>query len=138
MKKDSTLEAYLYRMGLWALVIGIPVILLYFLVWNRYIHIPCFMDAFFHIYCLGCGGTRAFAALLRGDLLASVWYHPLVPYSTVMYLGYMGSHSLERLHVPKVKGWKFHSWYLYTALVLLIANFVIKNIARCVWDIHMI
>ncbi len=32
------------------------------------------------LYCPGCGGTRAFYALLDGDLVRSLLYHPIVAY----------------------------------------------------------
>lgn len=42
------------------------------------------------VYCPGCGGTRAFFALLRLDLIKSFFYHPAVLYFSVVYLVFMG------------------------------------------------
>ena len=41
---------------------------------------PCLFHLLTGLYCPGCGGTRAFLALLRGDLSLSLSYHPLVAY----------------------------------------------------------
>lgn len=39
----------------------------------------CFLRRFVGLPCPGCGLTRAFAALVRGDLAAAVLLHPLSP-----------------------------------------------------------
>lgn len=80
------------------------------------------------IYCPGCGGTRAIDALLKGQLLLSFWYHPLVLYTVVIFGGFMLTNTLHRLHIPWVNGWEYHPWHFYGALVVLGVNWVIKNI----------
>ena len=44
---------------------------------------PCLFHLLTGLYCPGCGGTRAFRALLAGNLLLSIRYHPLVAYMAV-------------------------------------------------------
>jgi uncharacterized protein DUF2752 len=39
----------------------------------------CLMRRFFHLPCPGCGMTRAFAALAKGDWSAAAALHPLAP-----------------------------------------------------------
>lgn len=89
---------------------------------------PCIFLQIAGIYCPGCGGTRAINALIKGQLLLSFWYHPLVLYTVFIFGGFMLTNTLQRLHVPGVKGWKFHPWYLYGALVVLGVNWVLKNV----------
>ena len=43
----------------------------------RYTH-SCIMLDNFHVYCPGCGGTRAMEALLRLDLIQSLRYNPMI------------------------------------------------------------
>ncbi len=40
----------------------------------------CFFHELTGLYCPGCGGTRAFIALMEGDLARSFFYHPIVLY----------------------------------------------------------
>ena len=39
----------------------------------------CPFPRLFHLYCPGCGGTRATAALLSGQLADAFRFHPMVP-----------------------------------------------------------
>jgi uncharacterized protein DUF2752 len=39
----------------------------------------CLLRRLFHLPCPGCGMTRAFAALAKGDWSAAVTLHPLAP-----------------------------------------------------------
>ena len=133
LKRGRTLEEELYYLGLIFLVLGCIELFLYFKVLLPQIPtFPCVMYKLWGIYCPGCGGTRAVLALFHGRILESLWYHPFVLYGVVIYGGFMLSHTLERLRVPRIKGWKFHNWYLIMAVVILVLNFLIKNILlRC-------
>ena len=77
------------------------------------------------------------SALLHGHFLLSVWYHPLVLYSVVIAGGFMITQSLNRFGFQWIRGWRFHPWYLYGAVILIGCNFLIKNMLRLVWGITM-
>lgn len=130
MKKQKSLEDWLYVISLIALVIGgvgTYVYLKLIALPNAPVF-PCVMWSIFGLYCPGCGGTRAVVALLQGNVLQSLWYHPLVLYTVVLFGGFILTQTLERLRVPGIKGWKFHAWQLYGAVVILFLNMIIKNI----------
>lgn len=80
------------------------------------------------LYCPGCGGTRAVRALLSGHLIRSFVYHPFVPYCIFMWTVYEGSHLLEMLHTPGIKGMRFREAYVYIGIGILLVNWMIKNI----------
>jgi len=42
-------------------------------------HAVCLLRRVFHLPCPGCGMTRAFAALAKGDWSTAVALHPLAP-----------------------------------------------------------
>ncbi len=106
---------------------------------TRSVLAPCIWNTCFHIYCPGCGGTRAVLALLKGDFLGSLWYHPLVPYAAVLYGCFMGSHLASRLTGRRFfRGMRFHSWYLFAAVGIVAVNFVVKNLLLLVWGVEMV
>ncbi len=86
----------------------------------------CTMKMLFGIPCPGCGGTRAIMALLKGKILTSIYYHALVPYSVVIYGVFFVTQTLQRLTKGKIKGVKFHNWYLWVVLVILIVQYIMK------------
>ena len=49
----------------------------------------------------------------------------------------MVTQGLERLGVGHVKGWRYHSWYLYVGIGLIVLNFIGKNMFRLIWGITM-
>ena len=138
MVKHYSLEEKLYQIGLLLMPAGVLAYLVYDKLLLRYFEgFPCVLYYFFGIYCPGCGGTRAVKALLNGEVLQSLWYHPLVLYSLILYAGFMLTNTLEKLRVKGVRGWRFHSWYLYGALGILGMNFLVKNILLLCFHITM-
>lgn len=135
-KKDD-LETQLYK-GCW---IALPLLVLlgylYEKVWIRIWRFPCLMDSLLGLYCPGCGGTRAVRALLKGELLQALWMHPLVPFAALLFCGFFLTQTLEKLKVPGIKGWRFHGWYLYASLGLVITNFLVKNILRLCFSVTL-
>jgi len=136
-KFDFTIEEELYLIGWIGLALFILGSFLYFTVWLRFIPFSCVFHHFTGFYCPGCGGTRAFLALIHGQILLSLWYHPIVLYTAVIYSGFMGTQTLQRLKVKGIRGWKFHEWYLYGAVVLLFYNFFLKNILHLFFHIDI-
>lgn len=123
------MEDRLYMAGWLVLAVGAAGIFVYFrwILPNNLIP-PCFFYHVLGIYCPGCGGTRAVGALLNGNVLLSLWYHPLVPYTAAVFGGFMLTQTLARTHIAGVKGWKFHNWYLYAAIIIVAVNWIVKNI----------
>jgi len=138
--KQRTLEDELYYIGLIFLMLtGVGGFLLW--VFLPAVKIPqpaCFFWKYLGIYCPGCGGTRSLVAFLHGQFVESLWYHPLIMYGVTMYLSFMVSQTLARLHLFGVKGMKFRSGYLYAALILIIVNFILKNVLKFYFGILML
>lgn len=138
MKKQRDLETELFRTGLILGMTGIGIWIVYRCWLNDILpRIPCMFDRVAGIYCPGCGGTSAAEALLQGHILLSVWYHPLILYMVIIGGGFMLTQGLHRAGIRAIKGWKFHNWYLYAGIVILVSNFLLKNILRFVWGITL-
>lgn len=129
-------EDEVFLIGLITLAVCVAVCVLYDL-WLRHFlpKVPCFFSNVLGFYCPGCGGTRAIYALMRGEFLKAVWYHPLVPYGAVISGGFLLTQGLHRFGIKCIKPWKYHDWYLYGAIIVLVCNFLIKNLLRLVWGI---
>jgi len=56
--------------------------------------IPCVFQALFHVACPGCGMTRAYLSLLRGDLMAAFAFHPMFWSVPLVYAYLMGEGEL--------------------------------------------
>lgn len=137
-RKAACLEEQLFRLGLIVPVIAVP---LYFLYVEYLLPLSpfkaCIWDKVFGIYCPGCGGTRAVGALLHGRFLLAAWYHPFVFYGVCIYCIFMISHILERVSKGCIRGIRFHNWYLYGAVVIIVANCLIKNYLRLRHGIYL-
>lgn len=125
----------LYICGIVLIVLmaaGYAVIKVFHISYTSYI-IPCLVKVFTGYNCPGCGGTRAFKALMRGDLAASIGFHPLVAYGGLIFLWYMVSNTAEKI-IWKIGGRKIHigmrykNAYVWIGFAIMMANFIIRNI----------
>lgn len=139
MKKERSLEDNLFFLGNIFLGISIVAGALFYYVLLPHLSLPsCVLNTYFGLYCPGCGGTRAFISLLHGHILQSLWYHPLVPYSALLFGAFMLTQALARLtRFRYFCGLRFHNWYLYVALCILGTNWILKNILVLGWGITL-
>lgn len=121
-----------YYIGLGVGILGLGMILLI-----KVLHIPiwdalpgCVFYTVTGYYCPGCGGTRAVAALLKGRIFTSLYYHPFVLYMAVYYAAYEGSHTLSIMTNRKVRGFRFCPLYFYVGIGLIIVQWAVKNYLR--------
>lgn len=138
MDKKKERETELFYIGLIFLAAGSVLWGVYDIALSRFMpDIPCFFLSALNMYCPGCGGTRALRALLQGNFILSIWYHPLILYTAVVGGGFMITQGLHRIGLKGIVGWKFHNWYLYGALLVVAGNFILKNVLRLIWGITM-
>lgn len=98
----------------------------------------CVFHSMTGLYCPGCGGTRAVLELMKGHLLQSLWYHPIVLYVVILYIRYLLEHIVRWLSsgkYPIICGYR--SWYGYGAAVIIIVNLIIKNFLLLVCGIQL-
>ena len=99
---------------------------------------PCIVWKYLGIYCPGCGGTRAAKELLRGHILKSLWYHPLVLYLAVVLGWYLLSNGIQYLTKEKRKiGMQMHNRYLYIGLAIVVINWIVRNLLLVIWGITL-
>ena len=98
---------------------------------------PCYIHQLTGLFCPGCGGSRSVAALLHGRFLVCGVNYPLVAYAVIMYLWFMISQTIQCISKNRCKiGLRWRNSYLWIALGILIAHFVLKNIFYIVTGIE--
>lgn len=89
----------------------------------------CGLVTYFHIYCPGCGGTRAIEAFLHGNFIHSFLCHPIIIYWFLLFLAYFlpATYTFVLRRNGKIY-YKFHTASLWIMLVIIVLNFVLRNI----------
>ncbi len=129
-------------LSVWILLVLLLIaIKIFHLPWHQYT-IPCLFHLLTGYYCPGCGGTRAVFFLFHGNLLRSLYYHPLVVYVTVLSLWFLLDEGLSlwkpdwwkrcRIHFPYTKK------LLWFGGFLLFFHLISKNLTYFLFGISLI
>ncbi len=119
-----------YIAGSIILVIGIIYFILYKIIGFsvNFSPAPCAFAHITHLYCPGCGGTRAVKALMDFHWIKSALYNPIVIYGVLMCGYYYIGETITLLKGNKKKYTPFKDWTLWMVLVVILGNFVIRNL----------
>ena len=97
--------------------ITLAVLVLLYLLWRFALGAPtvsrCWVWEHWHVYCPGCGGTRALMALAQGRMGAALWYHTPVVITLALAAIYLFSQT---------------AWRLLVLVGLFLANCVVRNV----------
>ena len=96
---------------------------------------PCYFHDLFHLYCFGCGGTRAVRAFLNFHFVDSFLCNPLVIYGAIMFCYYYIGSWLRYLSHPWQKFFRYRGWLLTLSMVILFGVFIVRNILLVFWQI---
>lgn len=92
-----------------------------------FLKVDCVTSTTLHIYCPGCGATRAVEALLHGRLLCSLARNPIVIWivilATMQYVRTIIALCRRDLSYCRIPTW---SWV--SDIVLLLTTFVVRNL----------
>ena len=103
-----------------------------FLIWRFALGEPtvsrCWVWEHWHIYCPGCGGTRALIALARGQLGTALRYHPPVVITLALAGAYLLTQTVWRLRGRR--GWALHyrPWWPAAIVGLFLVNCLARNV----------
>ncbi len=105
--------------------------------------IPCLFYCATGIYCPGCGGTRAVKYLLKGEILKSLWYHPLVGYLAIVIGIEIGRTIFCHSEMKQIsRGWKrtpeHYHMEVYVGIAIILVNWAVKNWALLVLGVDLI
>ena len=103
-----------------------------FLLWKYALGAPtisrCWVWEHWHIYCPGCGGTRAVLELFRGHILRALYYHAPAVVTAVLAAAYLVSQTAWRLRGRR--GWvlRYDARWPVVLTMLFLGNCVLRNI----------
>lgn len=90
---------------------------------------PCIFFQETGLYCPGCGGTRSVLSLLKGNIIQSFLYHPIVMFTVVMILWYVISHIVEWVSKGRLQtGLRFQNRYVYAGAAIVLINWLVRNV----------
>ena len=118
-----------HRRALWqyqisVLSVGLLILAYYLVVRAASLHLPCIFAWTTHLYCPGCGCTRALGALLRLDFIASFSYNPTV----LFVLGILIYYEWAFWRSARQKGGEISPVPLYLGCFVLLFYAVLRNI----------
>ena len=106
--------------------------------WYKAAGYPCLMHGLTGYYCPGCGGTRSVMFLLTGHPLMSFVYHPLVLYAVAVAMYIFVRHIVDLVRHRGLRQRYLTTRMLWVALIIVLVNFVIKNLALILLHIDLL
>lgn len=139
MKKKLTDNDYIYYSFLATIILFLIIVLTYNNFLYKFFKIPgCIFYLKLGFYCPACGMTRAFIALLEGNILKSLYYNPTVIYILGFISIYMVTNTICKIF-NKEAILKYSNFYLYLGIFIMTINFIIRNILLIrLWNINLI
>lgn len=100
--------------------------------------IPCGLVFFFHIYCPGCGGTRALFSMLHGHFLQSLYYNPAVLLGALLILYYEVAVIVTLIKNNEKIYYYRKATLVYIYLVIVFGYAIVRDILLFVPGIDML
>lgn len=104
---------------------------------------PCIFHELTGFYCPGCGGTRAFLALITGHPILSFLYNPAVIYTAGVLLFYAVwgiSYAISRSSEngkQKIRRPKFYLAFVWILIAILMINCTVRNLVLYFYGIAL-
>lgn len=132
-------EKNLYLLG-WILL---GIFLSYLLIakfshFRTFFHLPCLFRTLTGYYCPDAA-EHGMYRLFTWTFLRSLLYHPVVPYTAVVYLIFMISHSIELLSKGNFAiGLRYRDNYIKFAGIIILVQWILRNFLKWKWGIDVL
>lgn len=90
--------------------------------------LPCGMKVFFHLYCPGCGGTRAVEHLIHFQFVESLQSNPLVLIMAAISVYYWGKALYMLIKNKGEAHYRINAGPFLAFLAIMLIFFVVRNI----------
>jgi len=124
-------------LGIFLFIVGLIILHIKHLELTSIFPAPCAFYNITHFYCPGCGGTRAVKYLIQGDIIKSIQCNPFVLYSFVLVGYFTIRYSIYLISKKKIRKMNFKFLYIQIDIIILLAQWVIKNILLYFYNIHI-
>lgn len=94
---------------------------------NSLPEIPCSFRTATGLYCPGCGGTRAFLAILNLNFVESFLFHPVLLISLIIIIVFIISHILNILSKDKIRAMRIKPVFFFIVIGIILLQWIIKN-----------
>ncbi|MBQ8982841.1 MAG: DUF2752 domain-containing protein [Lachnospiraceae bacterium] len=137
LNKQSDLQLHAFvkqeRMIFIWVTVGVLVLLFCAFLWKKlpiFQSLPaqCVFAKYLHVYCPGCGGTRATYHMLQFHPVKSFLYHPVVPFITLILADYYIGAIITLIRHNGKRYYFLKDWFCYIALAIVLGNFIIRNV----------
>lgn len=98
----------------------------------------CYIRTHFGIYCPGCGGTRAFLAIIHGQIIKSLQYNPII---LILIIDIILMKVLNIIDKKNPNGRKILDYKIKYNIVLLILwmiYFIVRNYLLIIMKIDIV
>lgn len=99
---------------------------------------PCLFHEVMHMYCPGCGGTRAARELLHGHILGSLWCNPALLVGILLIIVYEAGVIITLMKKNGKKYYIEKGWPAYTYVIFVFAFAIFRNILLIGFHIDML
>lgn len=90
----------------------------------------CYFSRELHLYCPGCGGTRAMLALFDFDVVRSFLSNPMPVYAVILCVRMWVALLHNTLLIKEEsRVWRvLYNWEAWGILVVIVGNFILRNV----------
>lgn len=99
---------------------------------------PCLFKILAHLYCPGCGGTRAFEYMITGHFLKSLMANPSVIYCSALFLWYYAGTAVALITRGRTRIFHPSLWMLVVFLCIFAGFFILRNVFLVFFHVDML
>ena len=110
------------------ILLALIFIIYFILVFKFNIYIPCLFHKITNLYCPGCGVTRMFISLLKGNLYQAFRYNMLIFILTPFLMFFIFDYIISRKKQSNALYEKIPNTIWYILIIVLVIFGIIRNI----------